>query len=440
MDEDWIGGEKGDFLQGGYEFGWYPDIDRANHIYEWWQDITSFYYEQGRDVWTPVFGQERMMGFLDPRPSVVNDNNIAEDYYAGYVMSEINIGKNIHFIPGVRYEEIHDDLYGWFLERSLTEGLVVPGHDTTATRSNRFLLPMVHLKVKPLDWFHIQLSYTNTLHRPEFNAIIPFEYLDNALKPFQYAAGVPNLKPEEWTNYDLMFAFHNNKIGLLSINGFYKKVDHMIWHRSWTRVVSDPKVPYFDENESVDVSSWYNHDFPSYVRGLEIEWQTNFWYLPKPFSYFTLTTNYSYINNITTYPYSEVEVVQIGVSDIGRPLFELQRSDSTYTGAMLNQPNHLANISLGFSYKKFDVWLSYQYIGKILTNKAVMEENDHYKSAFYRFGIQGRLELPVKGMDLLFNLANINNIQESHYIVGESRPVFLENYGMTADFGFRFSF
>ena len=436
---DMVGGEITDFLNGRYDFGLYPDINKANEIYDWWQELTQYYLEQGRDVWMPIFGQERMIGFLDPRPSVVNDNTVSEDYYAGYLMGEFKIGNKIHFIPGVRYENIHDDLYGWFVERRLNEGLEIPGWDTTATRSNSYLLPMAHLKIKPNDWLYLQFSYTNTLHRPNFNQIIPFEYVNNALAPWEYTAGVPSLNPEYWTNLDLMVAIRTNKIGLFSVNGFYKKVKDKIWNRLWTRLPSDEPIPHFMDDDVVNVNSWYNHEYPTYVRGFELEWQTNFWYLPGPFKYFTLTTNYSYINNESTYPFMEVDDVLVDVIN-GRPIYERQRSDSTYSGSMINQPNHLANISLGFNYKSLNIWLSYQYIGEITTGKAIMEEYDSYKSPFSRLGIQGKIEMPIKGMEVLFNLANITNTIEEHYIKAETRPMKIEGYGWTADLGLRYVF
>ena len=438
--ENMVGGQNTDFLGGAYDFGWYPDISMMNEVQQWWRDITEYYRPQGANVYQPIFGQLRMMGKIDPRPSVMNDNTLKENYFATYLMGEFNIGRMVSFIPGVRYENVHDDLSGWFVERVIDESINIPGYEQYATRENQFLLPMLHLKFKPADWIHTQISYTETLFRPNYNLVVPFEYVDDALLPFQYEAGVPDLKPEEWQNWDVMVAFHSNKIGLLSINGFYKTVDHKIWRRNWNRIIGDPVVPHFPADAEVEVTSWYNHDEPTYVRGIEIEWQTNFWYLPKPFSYFTLTTNYSYINNEAVYPYSEVSIIQTGVSDRGRPLFEKVRSDSTYSGSMLNQPKHLVNLSLGFSYKEFDIWVSYQYIGEITTAKAVQEEKDKYKTAFQRWGVQGRWGTPLKGLEVLFNVANINNILEQQYYRGDSRPTNLEAYGWTADLGVRYIF
>lgn len=448
--ENMVGGSIDNFLDGRYNFGWYPDAGMQNEIFDWWQSITGYYKPMGANYisaqepgWQLIFGQERMMGWLDPRPSVQNDNSVQENYLAGYLMAELKLGKMVTLIPGARYEDTNYDMYAWWIERRINEGLEIPGHDTTATRQNDMLLPMVHLKIKPLDWLHIQMSYTQTIFRPNYNWIVPFEYVDDALLPYQYEAGVPDLKVERWDNIDLMVAFHSNKLGLLSLNGFYKTVNDKIWRRTWTRIASDDPVPNFQANQEVDVTSWYNHEHETYVRGFEVEWQTNFWYLPKPFNYFTLTANYSYMNNQAVYPDSRVSVIQTGVTDRGRPIFEKVRSDSTFTGPMVNQPTHMANVSLGFAYKKFDIWVSYQYIGETLRNKAVQSEFDRYKTAFSRWGLQVKYELPLKklqGLEILANVANMNNLVEAEYYRGDTRPASLQAYGWTADLGVRYMF
>ena len=448
--ENMVGGHIDNFLDGRYNFGWYPDIDRANEMFDWFQNISQYYRAQGRNYvsdqqpgWELIFGQIQNLGNLNPRPSVWKDNSVTENYYAGYLMGELKLGKMVTLIPGARYENVNYDMYAWWVERRLMEGLEIPGHDTTATRQNDMILPMVHLKIKPIDWLHIQASYTQTIFRPNYNWIVPFEYVDDALMPFAYEAGVPDLNVERWENYDLMVAFHSNKLGLLSLNGFYKTVTDKIWRRTWTRLVGDEPVPYFPSDAEVDVTSWYNHEHETYVRGFEVEWQTNFWYLPRPFSYFTLTANYSYMNNQAVYPDSRVSVVQTGVTDSGRPIFEKVRADSTFTGPMTNQPTHLANVSLGFSYKTFDIWLSYQYIGETLISKNILFEKDRYKTAFSRIGLQAKYELPLKklaGLEILFNVANLNNVVEAQYFRGETRPASLQAYGWTADFGVRYMF
>jgi TonB-dependent receptor len=270
--------------------------------------------------------------------------------------------------------------------------------------------------------------------------VVPYIYVENANKPYKYEFGNPQLKPELWTNYDLNVSFHSSKLGLFSVNGFYKNVRDKIWNRTWTRLSEDDPIEPFDPSDEVDVTGWYNHDHKVTVMGFEAEWQTHFWYLPKPFSFFTLSLNYSFIHNETKYPWEEVSMVPVDTTDRGRIIYEKVRIDSAYSGPMINQPTHLANASLGFSYKSFDVWLSFQYIGEVPISMDGAEEKHVYKISSTRWDLQARLQLPLKGLELLFNVANINNKQEEQYMKGDSRPIHVESYGWTSDLGLRFTF
>jgi len=51
------------FLGGRYNFGWFPNINQMNEIFDWWQDITGYYHPMGRDYvsaqvpgWQLIFG------------------------------------------------------------------------------------------------------------------------------------------------------------------------------------------------------------------------------------------------------------------------------------------------------------------------------------------------------------------------------------------------
>jgi hypothetical protein len=103
----------------------------------------------------------------------------------------------------------------------------------------------------------------------------------------------------------------------------------------------------------------------------------------------------------------------------------------------------MANVSLGFSYKTFDIWFSYQFIGETLTAYAIQFEFNRYKTAFYRLGLQAKYELPFKkfpGLEILGNVSNLNNLVEAEYYRGDTRPASLQAYGWTADFGVRYVF
>jgi TonB-dependent receptor len=437
--ENMVGGSIDNFLGREYVFGWYPDVDKINQIYDYWIPMVEYYRAQGQEVWEPLFGFEIAMGNILPRPSVANDYSFIQNYYAAYMMPSISIGNKFKIVPGFRYEKVDADMKSWYVERRLNENMEIPGYETAAKRENAYFLPMVHFKYKALKRLQFQGSYTQTLNRPLFNTIVPYVYVNNADKPYTHESGNSQLRPELWTNYDLNATLHGGKIGLFSINGFYKLVEDKIWNRTWTRLAEDEPIAPFSETDEVDVIGFYNHEYDVTVMGFEAEWQTNFWYLPKPFSYFTLTLNYTYINNETKYPWEEVVMMPVDTTSTGRIIYEKVRLDSVYAGPMINQPKHLANASLGFSYKGFDTWLSFQYIGDIPISLSGAVEKHVYKIAFVRWDLQSRLELPVKGLELLLSISNINNIQEEQYMKGDTRPLHIESYGLTVDFGVRYT-
>ena len=438
--ENMVGGVISDFLGGDYVFGWYPDVRKINQIYNYWVPMLEYYRAQGKEVWEPLFGFEIAMGNILPRPSVAHDYTFLQNYYAGYIMPVFSIGKKITFLPGMRYEKVNARMKGWYVERRLNETMEIPGYETAATRNNAFFLPMIHLKYKATEHLQLQSSFTRTVNRPLFNVLVPYVFVENSGNPYEYESGNPYLKPELWTNFDLNLAVHSGKIGLFSLNGFFKRAQDKIWHRQWLRLARDTVIPPFSEYDAVKVTGWYNHKYRVTVAGFEWEWQTNFWYLPKPFCFFTFSFNYSYIHNITRYPWEEIQVLPVDTTSAGRVIYKKVRKDSAYAGPMINQPTHLFNASLGFSFKGFDAWLSFQYISRVPISLSGAVEKHVFKVPFYKWDLQTRYRLPVKGLEVLFSIANINNIQEEQYMLGDSRPIHVEKYGWTCDFGLRYSF
>jgi TonB-dependent receptor len=439
------GEEVDDFLNGDYNYGYTFNIDRLNQISGTWTEVSDYYYALGPSYYLPIVGEVAKLGYSQTVDRcMLNDQDIQETYWAGYVMPEINIGKYMMFMPGLRYEKTNADMKGYYAlppQYPPPVSAPVPGSDTSASRSDQFFLPMIHLRVKPTKSFYAHFSYTQTLSRPDFNAISPNYYVNTGWAPFTYSAGNAELKPELWTSYDAQFTFHGNKIGLLSVTGFYKTVEDKIWSRSYQRIRGDELIDPFPDNSVVNMTVWENHPYTAYVEGIEFEWQTSFFYLPKPFNFFTLYANYTFTHSETHYPYTRIDnVVPPGG---GRPV--AVRVDSTTKGPMMFQPKHIANVSLGFNYKGFNAWLSFQYNGLIYTgmNYRGAPRLDSQKDYFYRWDLQLTQKFrigKVKGFEVIANIANISDFTESQRLRGDPRPIYQENFGMTADLGSRYRF
>jgi len=427
------------FLNQGYNFGWYPNMDRTNELLDWYDNLTNYAYDRGQDYWQPIWGQIMALQKEDFNGNARGTKSNYLNHYAGYLMTEINIGKKLNFVPGVRYEKYHYDMNTWNIREEIISNLQLTGEPVNGTHDNEFFLPMVQLKYKPLSWLQGLFSYTETLKRPSVGQIEP--YVNENKITMTYNAGNPNLKPEHWTSIDLGVAVHSRKIGLFSINLFYKNVKDKIAVKNWTKmsINKETVLGSFQPDQRVDVTETLNHPYDGIAKGIEVEWQTNFWYLPKPFNYFTLTLNYSYINNKTTYVYAATRDSLIG-NVRGRPIYEKIQYDKLVEGPMTNQPSHLFNGSLGFSYKKFNTYISYQYIGEVFLQKAVIKELDSFKNAFHRIDLQANYKLPIKGMEIMLNIANIGDAHEMQKLRGDNRPTSIERYGWTADLGLRYKF
>jgi TonB-dependent receptor len=450
-------GTVNNFLKGQYNFGWYPNFDRLNQIFDWWNTFSNYYINVNPAA-TPAPFINGYIGFLPDWVSITqNLQRVNQFYYAGYLMGEFDLGDLISFIPGARYEKVRDNLGGWFILPTTSSSQASqrqnPGYSTYAVQNNDYILPMFQLKIKPLEWFQSLLSYTQTLHRPDFGQLVPFQYVNTSTAGGveSYTAGNPTLKPELWTNYDAQFAAFGDKIGLLSITGFYKKVADAIWTPSIYRVSGQP-WPYANEgfnigqyyggsssNSTVLISIPQNHSFPGYLKGLEFEAQTNLWYLPEPFNYISLNANFTLINSSTKYEYSKTSQVTTGYDSRGRPITKLVTIDSIYNGPMLNQPKSVANISFGYNYKGFNLWLSYQYTGAMVTSFPNLEEFENDVSQFTKWDLQITQRMPMKGLEVLFNFANINNPVGYQNYLADPRPTYQESYGWTVDFGIRYS-
>jgi len=433
------------FLKGQYNFGWYPNIDRLNQVFDWWNNFSNYYININPNATPPAFAGGKI-GFQPNWPGIkLNTQKVNEYYYAGYLMGEFDLGDIVSFIPGVRYEKVRDNLGGWWQETvSFQDPHKAPGYSTDSTHNDEYWLPNLHLKVKPASWIQTLFSFTQTLNRPNYNDLLPNVYLNRGSGQEFYQSGNPDLKPELWSNFDAQVAVFGSKIGLLSIDGFYKTVKNMIWTPSLFRTSGEPWIfgndisQYFSNTSTVVITIPQNHSFPVYLKGLEFEAQTNLWYLPEPFNYISLNVNFTLINSSTKYEYSKTSLVTTGYDSKGRPITKLISVDSIYSGPVLNQPKSIVNFSFGYNYKGFNLWLSYQYTGSMVSSFPNLKEFQNNVSQFAKWDLQIAQKLPIDGFEILYNFANINNPVGYQNYLADPRPTYMESYGWTMDLGLRY--
>ena len=434
------------FLNGDYDYGFLLDLDRLKQISSSWELISEYYASQGRVL--EVFGDINKVGYSQNLRSntgmVLNDQNINETYYGLYVRPEVNFGKKLMFMPGLRYERMSTSMEGFYAQPPVFPPSIdspVAGFVQEGENKNSFFLPMVHLRYKPTKFFYTHFSWTNALSRPQFNAMSPNTFVNTGWPPISYSAGNPDLRPEQWSSFDAQFALHGLNIGLFAITLFSKRADDKIWNRSFRRIAGDDIIEPFGPSDQVIVSVWENHPFDIELNGVEVEFQHSFHYLNGIFQNFTIYTNYTYTSSNTFYPYSSLK--DIVNPDTGRPV--RIRIDSTVQDVMLQQPKHILNFSLGYNKGGLNVWSSFQYNGGILISKDYngVPGNDRLKDNFYRLDLQITQKIKIgnfQGVDLIFNCSNINDFQETQRLRGHNESTFIEKYGWTIDLGIRATF
>lgn len=385
--------------------------------------------------------------YYDSIPSAAKDNYVThETVFAHYVMAELEIGKYLTFIPGIRYEKTGIRYKAYIAEEfpaSESTPIDIPFRDTTATNSYHHFLPQIHLKIKPLEWFDIRLAYTNTLSRPDYNQLAPKKIIN--LQSETVSLGNTSLKPALSRNYDIIFTFYKQKYGLLTIGAFYKDIRDFIWNKQalvLSGTATDPDVLKIPRS-ALGFTAYYplNNPNKSSIKGIEVDLQSNMSFLPV--KGFVFNMNFTLMSSKTKYP--EVLVTRAINPDYGvvpgASRIILINQDTAYVDRLLAQPSYLANIGLGYDNNKIglSVRLSYNFQDDILIKEQRRPDGADREGtkAFNRWDLQINQRIS-KRLTLNGNIANIFNQPDcsERLITGYIRK--LEYYGYTAQIGFKY--
>jgi TonB-dependent receptor len=368
-----------------------------------------------------------------------NDYIYIEEYYAAYLMAQMNFGQNVMVVGGARYEDVTSS----FTAYNLLDGRD-PSTQTADTvvahPGNHFVLPMAQIKYNPVEWGDIRYSYSQTLARPDYTQLSP--HYNMSYDHNNVWSGNQNLKTAQASNHDLIITVHNNELGLLSIGGFYKEIKDFTYYTQYK--LRAHALPGLDSlgsfaalgsppNAGAILYTYMNNNYMAYVRGYEIDLQTRFWYLPFPLDGLLLGINYTHISSNATYPYRNETTT-------GRPPnLVVVQIDSTRGGRLIDQPNDIANIFVGYDFKGFSAKVSFVFQGNSVSNIGAYPEQDSFTDDYYRVDLSVRQMLPWTGIQLFLDVNNLNNrmnISRQNTIGGFTIE---QNYGLTANLGVRYT-
>ncbi len=361
--------------------------------------------------------------------STTGDYDGQEKLSAGYLMTDMNIGSILKFIPGIRYEELVKTYTASQGDsRGRTADINYPHEMVTKTTIDRHWLPMIHVRLKPVAWFDVRFAYTQTLARPNFNLLTPFYNISQSNVAFNNY----RIKPERAESFDLYFSIHHNYVGLFTIGFFKKNISDLIYGTK--EILYDPskyELPKDVKNYHMGITK--NNQYATDVNGIEIDWQTNLWFLPGVLKGLVVSANFTYNQAETKYPITKLN--QWMDPQTWQWLYEYV--ETFYTARLINAPTYLMNYTLGYDYKGFSIRGNMQYRSDIYTYHDFWPELRGVSDDFLQFGVTATQNLPWYGTQLVFDMRNITSASEVSLNKGNHFPTNESFYGMTADFGIR---
>jgi TonB-dependent receptor len=355
----------------------------------------------------------------------LEDYTANERIYASYVMSEVNLGKKLMLIGGIRYENTRQN-YRSVSGTPNEDGTGILNQiDSVGAQGYVEWLPMAHLRYKVNDWFDIRMAATKTLSRPNYFNLVPWERINQ--NDFAIDRGKPDLKHTTNWNYDLFMSFYN-QYGLFTIGGFYKRFQNVDYIRN-SRILQGQFNGY-------ELTEPANAPGVSNVIGMEVDLQANFRKLGGFWKGILLGANFTIVRSETFYPFFDV----INTFDATRPpFFFTEVIDTVRQGRVPGQANFIANFQIGYEKGGFSGRVSAIYQGNSLAFVGQRGELDGFTDQSIRWDLALSQRLN-KHWGLFFNLNNFSNQPERAFV---GRTTFLseeEFFGFTGDLGIRYKF
>ena len=421
-----------------YDFGPVADLDLLVDCYNF---LSKNYYQYAPGT---SLIPEAIVHVIHQTNSIMYDYRGEEEYRASYGMIDLDIGSKINIVSGIR-QETNTTLYtAYRAQQSAQPNLVFTGDEYAHKRRNSYSLPALFLRYRPADWLNIRAAWTNTLTRPNYSDIIPLqEYLGTAS-----AVDWRNqdLEPGESENRDFSISLNQDRIGFISFGYFTKNIKNLIFS-SGRLYISDPRQFGLPDN----VEKWQilnytdNNSNEVLLNGLEMDYQTRFWYLPGLLNGLVLNANYTLIKSDVKYPRNILD--QFFDWDATPPRVITTVIDTFYVDRLIDQPKKIINISLGYDYKGFSGRLSMLYKTDVFKQTNFWPELRESTDDYRRWDLSLKQKLPIQGLELFFNGSNLTEATDVNRFRGSTnvninKPALTleQYYGKTFDLGFKYMF
>jgi TonB-dependent receptor len=350
---------------------------------------SSLYYHNVNPYTAPGF-------FYDPNNTALQTYNIRQNTLAGYAQLNLEFGP-VQMNAGVRVVTTDVSTSG----TEETAG----GADGTSTAlsplqvGNHYtnFLPAFNVRYQALDDLVLRGTYSRVVNRPELSDLSPALTIQSG--PKTASGGNPQLQPYTADQMDLGAEWYYHPGALIGVTAFTKRIDDLITQTTSqvymtfpNQLTGQPQQGYVAVTEPTNGSK-------ANVQGLELSFQTPFYFLPSVFS------NLGTILNATLASSSASYTAQAGAESTALPGLSKQSYN-----AILYYDDH-----------RFDTRVSWAWRSSYLPTTAGEFGASVYNASYGQLDVAANYKI-LENLQLNFQVLNLLQNRQVQYTVMPGVP------------------
>lgn len=211
-----------------------------------------------------------------------------ENVSAGYAMMTVD-ERDLRIIPGVRVEHTAIDSKGFIVNTK--NGVWTSSTPSSTSGSYTDVLPMLNARYRVDDATNVRAAIARSLSRPIYDNIRSYALPD--VQSQTVTLGNPSLHASHATNFDLMAEHFFAGIGVVSAGYFQKNITDFVAPVQFTETTG---------SYAGYIATQPQQGGSATIRGVEMNWQQQFTFLPRYFAGLGLNSNYTVTSSSAQVP------------------------------------------------------------------------------------------------------------------------------------------
>ena len=326
----------------------------------------------------------------------------SENIYAGFGQYDVTLFNRLNLLAGARVEAT-SARYGAYANAPGTDPRSPDSYGFTNRRNDYLkVFPTFQARYDFTANLLARFSFSTAVGRPTFGQVTASTIVNQVSRTI--VTGNSSLEPTTDQSFDLALDWQPAPGARVSVGGFDKEFKNYIFQRTVNQTIDG--VNY--------LTSTFQNAGDAYARGVEVDVEQKFVFLPRPFRGLGIEANYTYVDS----------------QGNARPG---DRVKLPYTA-----PN-LYNAALFYEDYGLRVSLAASYTDRNLQAAGASRTTDRYFDEHFNLDLAASY-LHRSGLGVYFHAKNLTNAPLRVFEGNRERPVQREYYGETYEFGVQFKF